>query len=57
MELRAVSGVIDDRKKSIGLEGLSPPKALLLIGYLTDDLGKPQPQPSILQTIRNVNAA
>jgi hypothetical protein len=34
---------------------LSPPKALLLIGYLTDDLGKPQPQPSILQTIRNVN--
>jgi hypothetical protein len=36
MELRAVSGVIDDRKKSIGLEGLSPPIALsLAIIWLT----------------------
>src|SRR3984893_17391247 len=52
IELRANFQITE---KGIGLEGLSPPMAFAC-DNLADDLGKSQPQSSILQTICNVNA-
>jgi hypothetical protein len=54
IELRANYRITEKGYRSWGIE---PAEGVITSRYLTDDLGKSQPQPSILLTICNVNAS
>src|ERR1700730_11145436 len=55
IEHRAARQLSDNRKK-YRCGGIEPADGIIACDNLAGDLGKSQPQPSILQTICNVNA-